>query len=112
MAVGTNRIISRNNFLMNRRTLFAAVFLLIGLAAGWMAWLMWRAGEDGKWLFGVFAAFFLVLAVVPFLPSPKKKPEKVLNTRFVPAWQMEGMILLALLAIIVSVVAHCAHVAK
>jgi hypothetical protein len=35
-----------------------------------------------------------------------------LPTRFVPAWQMEGMILLALLAIVASVVAHCAHLAK
>jgi hypothetical protein len=96
------------------RTILAAVLLLIGLAAGWMAWLMWRAGEEGKWLFGVFAAFFLILAAAPFLPASKKKkePEKVLNTRFVPAWQMEGMILLALLAIIASVVAHCAHLAK
>jgi hypothetical protein len=96
------------------RTFLAAVFLLIGLAAGWMAWLTWRAGEDGKWLFGVFAAFFLLLAAAPFLPASKKKdePGKVLSTRFVPAWQMEGMILLALLAIAASVVAHCAHAAK
>jgi hypothetical protein len=92
--------------------LLAAVFLLIGLAAGWMAWLTGRAGEDGKWLFGVFAAFFLILAAAPFLPAEKKKPEEVLNTRFVPAWQMEGMVLLALLAIVASVVAHCAHLAK
>jgi hypothetical protein len=99
---------------MKPRAILATVFLLIGLAAGWMAWLTWRAGEDGKWLFAVFAAFFLVLAAAPFLPASKKKPEpeKVLNTRFVPAWQMEGMILLALLAIVASVVAHCAHLAK
>jgi hypothetical protein len=94
------------------RTILSAVFLLIGLAAGWMAWLMWRAGEDSKWVFGVFAACFLVLATAPFLPASKKEPKKVLNTRFVPAWQMEGMILLALLAIVASVVAHCAHLAK
>jgi len=99
---------------MKGRAILAAIFLLIGLAAGWMVWLTWRAGEDGKWLFGVFAAFFLVFAAAPFLPASKKKqePEKVLNTRFVPAWQMEGMILLALLAIVASVVAHCAHLAK
>ena len=97
---------------MKGRVILFVVFLIIGLAAGWMAWLMWRAGEDGNWLFGVFAAFFFLLAAAPFLPSPKKKPEKVLNTRFVPAWQMEGMILLALLAIVASMVAHCAHLAK
>jgi hypothetical protein len=99
---------------MKTRTILTTVFLLTGLAAGWMTWLTWRAGEDGKWLFGVFAVFFLILAAAPFLPASKKKkePEKVLHTRFVPAWQMEGMILLALLALVASVVAHCAHVAK
>jgi zinc transporter ZupT len=97
---------------MKGRFILAAIFLCFGLAAGWMAWLMWRAGEDGKWLFSVFAAFFLFLAAAPFLPAAKKKPEESLNTRFVPAWQMEGMILLALLAIVASVVARCAHVAK
>jgi hypothetical protein len=94
------------------RLILAAVSLLIGLAAGWMAWLTWRAGEDGKWLFIVFAAFFLFLATASFFPAAKKKPEVVSNTRFIPAWQMEGMILLALLAIIASVVARCAHLAK
>ncbi len=99
---------------MKGRAILSAVFLLIGLPAGWMAWLTWRANEDGKWLFGVFAAFFLILAATAFLPASKKKQpsEKILHTRFVPAWQMEGMILLALLAIIASVVAHCSHLGK
>jgi len=61
------------------RAILAAVFLLLGLAAGWMAWLTWRAGEEGQWLFGVFAAFFLILAAAPFLPAPKKEPSS-------PAW--------------------------
>jgi hypothetical protein len=97
---------------MKGRTFLAAVFLLVGLAAGWMTWLTWRAGEDSKWVFGVFAVFFFIFATAPFLAAPKKEPKKALNTRFVPAWQMEGMILLALLAIVASVVAHCAHLAK
>ncbi|HXB01935.1 MAG TPA: hypothetical protein VNV15_03850 [Opitutaceae bacterium] len=97
---------------MKGRAFLAAIFLFFGLAAGWMSWLMWRAGEDGKWLFSVFAAFFLFLAAAPFFPAAKKKPEEALNTRFVPAWQMEGMLLLALLAIIASMVARCAHLGK
>jgi len=99
---------------MKGRTLLAAVFSAIGLAAGGMAWLTWRAGEDGKWLFGVFAAFFLILAAAPFLPPSKKKkePGKALNTRFVPAWQMEGMILLAVLLVVLSLLARCIHLAK
>jgi uncharacterized membrane protein YeaQ/YmgE (transglycosylase-associated protein family) len=96
------------------RIILSAVFLLIGLPAGWLAWRMWQADDEGKWLFGVFAAFFLFLAAAPFLPASKKKkePRNVLATRFVPAWQMEGMILLALLGIVASVVAHCAHLGK
>jgi hypothetical protein len=97
---------------MKGRAFLALIFLFFGLAAGWMSWLMGRAGEDGKWLFGVFAVFFLILAAAPFLPAAKKKPEETLHTRFVPAWQMEGMILLALLAIVASVVARCAHLGK
>ena len=98
---------------MKPRILLAAVFLVIGLAAGWMTWLMWRADEDGKWLFGVFAAFFLLLAAAPFLPRPKKKKAESLNTRFVPAWQMEGMILLAIMLLVLAmIIPHCVHPAK
>jgi hypothetical protein len=99
---------------MKTRTILSVVFLAIGLAAGWMAWLTWRAGDEGKWLFGIFAAFFLLLAAAPFFPAPKtkKEPEKVLGTRFAPAWQTEGMLLLVLVVIVASVVTHCAHLGK
>ncbi|HTQ30075.1 MAG TPA: hypothetical protein VMI53_02595 [Opitutaceae bacterium] len=98
---------------MKGRSILAAIFLLIGLAAGWMTWLMARADEDSKWLFGVFAAFFLLLAAAPFLPRPKKKKAESLNTRFVPAWQMEGMIFLAVLFLALAlIVPHCIHPAK
>lgn len=97
---------------MKGRFLLAAVSLLIGLAAGGMAWLTAEAGEDSKWFFGVFALFFLVLAAAPFLPERKKKAEPT-GTRFVPAWQMEGMILLAILAVILAlIVPHCVHPAR
>ncbi len=95
------------------RILLAAVFLVIGLAAGGMTWLMARADEDSKWLFGVFAAFFLLLSAAPFLPAPKKKKAESLNTRFVPVWQMEGMILLAVLFLALAlIVPHCIHPAR
>ncbi len=95
------------------RAIFAAVFLLVGLAAGWMTWLMERADEDAKWLFGVFAAFFLLLSAAPFLPAPKKKKAESIGTRFVPAWQMEGMILLAIVLVALAVILpHCVHPAK
>jgi hypothetical protein len=97
---------------MKGRTVFSAVFSLFGLAAGWMAWLTERAGEGGQWLFGVFATFFLVLAAALFLPASKKKPTEVRGTRFVPAWQMEGMILLTVLLLVLALVAHCFHPVK
>ena len=98
---------------MKPRILLAAVFLVIGLAAGGMTWLMWRADEDSKWLFGVFAAFFLLLSAVPFLPRPKKKKAESIGTRFVPAWQMEGMILLTVVLLVLAVIIpHCAHPTK
>jgi zinc transporter ZupT len=99
---------------MKLRRFLVAVFLVIGLAAGWMTCLTWKAGEDSKWLFGVFAAFFLVLAGATFLPAAKKKnPATVVQgTHFVPAWQMEGMILLAVLLVILSIIFHFIHPAK
>ena len=97
---------------MKGRAILAAVFLLIGLTAGWMAWLTWRAGEESKWLFAVFAVFFLLLATAPFLPAPQKEPKKVSPTRFVPAWQMEGMILLFVLLLVLGLVARCIHPPK
>jgi hypothetical protein len=101
-------------FPMKTRTFLATFFLLIGLVAGWMTWLTWRAGEDSRWLFGVFTAFFLVFAAAPFLPASEKKKEdkEVPNTRFVPAWKTEGMILLAVVLVVLSLVARCLHPVK
>lgn len=77
------------------------VFLLCALGAGYMTWLMWRAGDSGKWFFGVFTVFFLALTVAPLVPEfRKKKPEPSPNTRFVPHWFM----LLAMLVVVVGII--------
>lgn len=83
---------------MNGRRILAALFLLPAIAAGYMTWLMWQAGDSGKWLFLVFTVFFLLLAVAPLVPEFRKKPppEPPPNTRFVPHWFM----LLAILALL------------
>lgn len=83
---------------MSGNRILAAVFLLPAIAGGYMTWLMWRAGDDGKWMFGVFTVFFLLLTVAPLVPEFRKKPppEPSPNTRFVPHWFM----LLAFLAVI------------
>ena len=79
------------------RRIIAAVFLLPAIGGGYMTWLMWRAGDDGQWMFGVFTLFFMALTVAPLLPElRKKKPEPSPNTRFVPHWFM----LLAILALL------------
>ena len=98
---------------MKPRLFLAAVFSIIGLAAGWMARLTWQAGEDSKWFFGVFAVFFLLLAAAPFLPERKRKNAEPTGTRFVPAWQMDGMILLAVLLLALAlIIPYCFHPTK
>jgi hypothetical protein len=74
----------------------AALFALPSIAAGYMAWLLWRANDEGRWMFMVFAAFFLVLSASPFLPSGtrQKKNEGAAATRFAPAWVLPFYLLL------------------
>ena len=86
---------------MKGRRILVAVFLLTAIGAGYMSLLLGRAGDSGKWLFGVFSLFFLFLAVVPLVPELKRKPEPVRQTRFVPHWFM----LLAMLVVILGILA-------
>ncbi len=88
---------------MRTRLIISAVLLVPAVAASYMAWISWRAGDDGKWLFGVFGLFFLLMAAAPFLPSPaKKKEEEPAGTRFVSHWFM----MLAILVVVVIVMAQ------
>ena len=99
---------------MKARTLLAAVFLVIGLAAGWMAWLTWKADEDGQWVFGAFAGFFLIFAAAPFLPTSKKEkaPAEVRGTRFAPAWWLPVAVLMLLGLVALGLIGHFVHPAK
>ena len=91
---------------MNGRRILAAVFLLPALAAGYMTWLSWQAGDDGKWLFGVFAVFFLLLAAAPVLPQPKAKPQADASTatRFGPHWFMILAVIFVLGTVIIAII--------
>ncbi len=88
---------------MKHRRILAAVLLLPALGAGYMAWLSCQAGDEGKWLFGVFAVFFLLLTVALLLPRIKRpaKPEPSPDTRFTPHWFM----LLAMLVVMAGLLA-------
>ena len=90
---------------MKGRTILAGIFLIPAIAAGYMTWLMWRAGEEGKWLFGVFFLFFLLLAVAPLAPKFRRKtqPEPPASTRFVPHWFMMLAMLVLVLALLAGV---------
>lgn len=69
-----------------------------------MTLVMWRAGDSGQWLFGVFTLFFLLLTVAALVPEFRKQPpppEPSPNTRFVPHWFM----MLAILVVAASVLA-------
>ena len=82
--------------------LLCAFFLLPALAAGYMTWLTWRAGDDSRWLFGVCTLFFLLLAAAPLMPKLRSKPPvQTASTRFVPHWFM----MLAALVFVVSILA-------
>ena len=89
---------------MKGRWILTTVFLLLAIPAGYMTWLMWQAGDSGKWLFGVFTLFFLALATMPLLPKPKPKPVTFTSTRFVPHWFMMLAVLVLLGTIILAIV--------
>ncbi len=93
---------------MSGNRILAAVFLLLAIAGGYMTWLMWRAGDDGKWMFGVFTVFFLLLTGAPLVPEFKRKPqpapEPSPNTRFIPHWFMLLAMLVVLIGIILAIV--------
>jgi Na+/proline symporter len=57
---------------------------------------MWRTNDDGRWLFTVFAMFFLVLGAAPFLPKDRmqKDEENTPTTRFAAAWVLPFYLLL------------------
>lgn len=77
-----------------------------------MAWITWRAGDDGKWLFAVFAAFFFLLTLAPLVPEFRKKapPPEPTSTRFGPHWFMLLAILVllgtAVMALIDAILRH------
>lgn len=77
---------------MKNRRLVPVMFLLPAAGAGYMTWLSWQAGDDGRWFFGVMAVFFLLLAFTPFIPPRKKtpaaEPPAPPDTRFGPPWFM------------------------
>ena len=82
-----------------------AVFLLCALGAGYMTWVMWQAGDSGKWFFGVFTVFFMALTVAPLLPEFRKTQSKPSpNTRFVPHWFMLLAILVMVVVAVLAVV--------
>jgi|CXWL01.1.fsa_nt_gi protein-S-isoprenylcysteine O-methyltransferase Ste14 len=89
-----------------RRLLFA-VLLIPAIISGYLTWLLWRAGDSGKWFFGVFTVFFLLLVATPILPKLRSKPppEPSPNTRFVPHWYMMGAALVLLGCIIFGLIA-------
>ena len=74
---------------MRVRLLISAALLVPGLAAGYMAWFTWRAGDDGKWIFAAFTAVFVIPAIAALFPRRTPKPEQqTAETRFAPHWAL------------------------
>ena len=75
---------------MKLKWFLSVVFLLLAAASGYVAWLTAQAEEaGGKWLFVVFAGFFLLLGSLPFWPkaTPKTPPPSKF-TGFAPHWML------------------------
>lgn len=90
---------------MKGRTILAAIFLLPAIVSGYMTRLMWQAGDSGKWLFGVFTLFFVLLTLTPILPKLRPpQPKPITSTRFVPHWFMMLAVLVVLGTIILAIV--------
>ncbi|MFI5336515.1 MAG: hypothetical protein ACHQ5A_07005 [Opitutales bacterium] len=83
--------------------LLTVVFAACAGVAGYVAWLLWRDQDNGKWFFSVFALFFLALVTAPYLPRRKPKPEST-STRFVPHWFMMLAILVVLATLGLSII--------
>lgn len=91
---------------MRTRLAISAFLLVPAVAAGYMAWISWRADDDGKWLFGVFSLFFLLAAAAPFLPAPRKKPDAgSMTTGFAPHWALLFAVLALLAAVLAGIIA-------
>ncbi len=88
---------------MKARHLLALLFALPAVGSAYLAWLLWRENDSGKWLFLVFAAFFGLLAATPWLPKGKPKPAPT-STRFVPHWFMMLAILVVVGVVFAAIV--------
>lgn len=70
---------------MKRRWPLATLMAGCGVVAGYAAWV---GPNGGRWMFGVFALFFLGLAAVPFFPESRlaARPAATVETRFTSHW--------------------------
>lgn len=88
---------------MKGRRVWALVLLPFAFSAGFMAWQTWTVHDESKWMFSVFAVFFLILATVPFWPRRSAATE----TRMPPETRFSShrLLLLAMLAFALIVLA-------
>jgi hypothetical protein len=89
---------------MKARWIIAGLLGLAGLAGLYMTVVTWSVPDGGSGVFAAFTAVFFVLAYA--FARPEKKKEEAANTRFVPAWFMDGAILIFGILILI-VIASC-----
>ena len=85
---------------MKLRWFLAGALGLAALAGAGMAYATWSEPDGGRWVFAAFAALLGVMAgAVAFPPKPREES----GTRFVPAWYLEGAVLLLALVLLVAI---------
>lgn len=90
---------------MRTRIVISALLLVPAVAAGYMAWISWRADDDGKWIFVAFTAVFVIPALAAPFPRKQPAPGKSAETRFAPHWALMFAVLALLAAALAGIIA-------
>ncbi len=96
---------------MKARWIISAFCVILAAGAGYLSWLLGQAGDDGRWLFLVFAAFFLILSIASLRPVGRRPagPNRPASIRFVASWVLPFYLLLFGGLLILSILVGIFH---
>ncbi len=85
---------------MKLRWLLGGVLGLAALGGAGMAFYVWAEPDGGRWIFAAFAALLGIMAWAVIAPA---KPRQETGVHFVPAWFMEGAIVVLAIVILLAI---------